>query len=540
MSASALKKFRTPLLLGLILFAGAVMRFTELDSVPPGLWFDEALNGQDAVATAAGDIHIVYLDEFPREPLFIWLLALRAKLDSIFGGEPMTDPVALRQVSAAIGMLTLLATFFCVRRFSTERTALLATGVLATMRWHVMFSRLIYRTLLLPLWIPLVLIAAHRTRKNPTVFNACLLGVVVGGGFYTYLGWYFMLPGVAALLVWVFRRALGDAVVRRAALIFLAVSVCVVAPIGVYYATHPDSILARPAAVSPFAEGVSEGLSEIGRNFVEALGMFNYRGDHVARQNIPHAPVLDPVMGVVFALGFGVTIFRLRRAGVWEIVLIGWLVLGLMPTVFAATDSPNFLRTLVLAPVVACLAAVGLSSIWDFLAMRVAPRWSIGIAATAVVGLLVASSAFTVRDFYFRWGRSSEVWAAFNGAETDLARAAVENSGSPSLYWIPGQRSRHRSFQFMTAGDPNIRPYEDFDFLRPEPGEEAPRLIVTTSHNLVHRAIEQLIPGARIAHEFKSSNETAWALLYEIPPALLPDADAVARLEEDWPIDVSW
>lgn len=540
MSASALKKFRTPLLLGLILFAGAGLRFAELDSVPPGLWFDEALNGQDAVATAAGNIHIVYLDEFPREPLFIWLLSLRAGFDARLGGGATTDPVAFRQVSAAIGMLTLLATFFCVRRFSTERTALLATGVLATMRWHVMFSRLIYRTLLLPLWIPLVLIAAHRTRKNPNALNACLLGVAVGGGFYTYLGWYFMLPGVAALLVWVFRRAPGEAAVRRAALIFLAVSVCVVAPIGIYYATHPDSILARPAAVSPFADGVGSGLAEIAENFVEALGMFNYRGDHVARQNIPHAPVLDPVMGVVFALGFGVTIFRLRRAGVWEIVLIGWFVLGLMPTVFAATDSPNFLRTLVLAPAVACLAAVGLTCIWDFLAMRVAPRWSIGVAATAAVGLLVASSAFTVRDFYLRWGRSGEVWAAFNGAETDLARVAVENSATSRLYWLPEKLSRHRSFQFMTAADSNIRPYADFAFLRPELGEAAPRLIVTTAHNQLHVAIDQLVPGVRIAREFKSPDETTWALLYEIPPALLPDADAIARLEEEWPIDVSW
>ncbi len=540
MSASALKRFRTPLLLSLILIAGAVLRFSELDSVPPGLWFDEALNGQDAVATAAGDIRIVYLDEFPREPLFIWLLSLRAEIDERLGGGGTTDPVAFRQVSAMIGMLTLLATFFCVRRFSTERTALLATGVLATMRWHVMFSRLIYRTLLLPLWIPLVLIAAHRTRKNPSALNASLLGVVVGGGFYTYLGWYFMLPGVAALLVWVFQSATRDAAVRRAALIFFAVSACVVAPIGIYYATHPDSILARPAAVSPFAEGVGTGLAEIGQNFVEALGMFNYRGDHVARQNIPHAPVLDPVMGVVFALGFLVTIFRLRRAVVWEVALIGWLALGLMPTVFAATDSPNFLRTLVLAPAVACLAAVGLTCIWDFLAMRVAPRWSIGVAAAAAVGLLVASSAFTVRDFCVRWGGSGEVWAAFNGPETDLAKAAVENSGTPCLYWIPEKLSRHRSFQFMTAGDANIRPYENFNCLLPELGEVAPRLVVTTAHNQLHRAIDQLVPGARIAHEFKSPDETTWALLYEIRPAMLPDAAAVVRFEEDWPVDVSW
>src|SRR5690349_5703266 len=48
-STSALARHWRLLALGLILLAGAALRMTDLEHVPYGIWFDEAINGMDAV-----------------------------------------------------------------------------------------------------------------------------------------------------------------------------------------------------------------------------------------------------------------------------------------------------------------------------------------------------------------------------------------------------------------------------------------------------------------------------------------------------------
>jgi hypothetical protein len=60
-------RFGHRLVLAAILGLAAGLRLAHLDTVPPGLWFDEALNGQDAYAAwMKGDFKLVYPDEFPR------------------------------------------------------------------------------------------------------------------------------------------------------------------------------------------------------------------------------------------------------------------------------------------------------------------------------------------------------------------------------------------------------------------------------------------------------------------------------------------
>ncbi len=140
--------------------------------VPPGLWSDEALNAQDAWAVwqPGGHFRIVYAELFPREPLYETLLALTVRLAG-------PSVVALRTLSVAIGMLTVLLLYLVLRAEAGERIAFYAAAVLATMRWHVIFSRLIFRTLVCRLDGGLVWRAlAWRRRPTlpaPSVFGCC-------------------------------------------------------------------------------------------------------------------------------------------------------------------------------------------------------------------------------------------------------------------------------------------------------------------------------------------------------------------------------
>ncbi len=89
-----------------VLLVAAALRFSALQSAPPGFWYDEGLNGQFARAVLAGDWRVFYGD---REGLFFYLLAGAITLlgDSIF---------ALRWLPAAVGVLTVAATFALGRR----------------------------------------------------------------------------------------------------------------------------------------------------------------------------------------------------------------------------------------------------------------------------------------------------------------------------------------------------------------------------------------------------------------------------------------
>lgn len=531
--------------LALILLAGAVLRFGDLTGTPPGLWFDEALNAQDAIATARGDgLRMVYARVFPREPMYPLLLAFTARFIS-------AELVALRATSAAIGLMTVLLLYLMLRSVANERLALIGAAILALLRWHVIFSHLMFRTLLLPFWITLIVLAGHGVRKSPNWWRAALFGAAIGGGFYTYLGWYFMLPGVAGLFAWVFWPGRRDAHGLRLALVCLGVAIAVAAPIGIHYARFPDDIFSRPGAVSVFSDGFGPGMREIGQNFVEGLGMFHYRGDHVARHSIPWAPALDPITGAFFAVGLAICIIRLGRRCALETILVGWLALGFMPTVLTKTDSPNFLRTLVLTPAVASVAAVGMIALWEVWRRR-RPRGKANAAgALAIIALLGITAIMTARDVFVRWADSPDVWSAFSPFETQLGKAAAATPEGTS-FWVPGAMGEHLSFKFLSADQsfpdegPRVIPYDNFDFLRENTSPAGPRRIVATAHNQVLPVLRRLAPEGRIVERFAvpavdGAAPAVWAWLYEIRPGDLPEPGETDASEAAHPVkDIGW
>ena len=419
------------LLLGSILLIGFGLRCWRLDSIPPGMWFDEALNGQDAVNVwkPGGGLKLVYPDVFPREPLYETLLAFTVRL-----AGPRV--VALRMVSVSVGTLTLLLLYLMLRREAGEATALTAAAVLATMRWHVIFSRLIFRTLILPAWITGLVWAALAVRRRPTAGRAIALGVMVGGGFYTYLAWYFMLPLVLGLVAWLAAREWNAPGGRRRLGLVLAAAVLTFLPIGIHYLRFPSDLLARPGAVSVFANGYVTGAREILKNIGDALLMFHWRGDHVPVQNIPWRPALEPIQGILFVYGLVLAIgqaFRRRRL---PLILLGWLACGLSATVFTHTDSPNFLRTLCVTPAVATLTAMGVVDLGRRLGKGRSGSRQVAFAAA----LTACWAASCVLDLT-AWAGRVDVWERFHGPLTQIANYARVGSIRMISFMCPSRWS---------------------------------------------------------------------------------------------------
>src|SRR3989344_9535654 len=89
------------LLITLVIIIAAFFRLYNIMQVPPGLYPDEAMNGNNALEalSSTGHFKVFYPENNGREGLFINIQALSIKL---FGNEPW----ALRVVSAIFGILT--------------------------------------------------------------------------------------------------------------------------------------------------------------------------------------------------------------------------------------------------------------------------------------------------------------------------------------------------------------------------------------------------------------------------------------------------
>ena len=96
-----------------IIAFGTSIRLWNLNENPPGLQYDEAYNGLDAIrAVENSDYKIFYTENNGREGLYINAIALSLK----FLG---TNNLSVRLVSALFGIFTLIGLF--IRRISQKR-----------------------------------------------------------------------------------------------------------------------------------------------------------------------------------------------------------------------------------------------------------------------------------------------------------------------------------------------------------------------------------------------------------------------------------
>ena len=133
---------RTTILLCLIIFLAAFLRFFNLESTPPSLSHDEVAIGYNAwsiLQTGKDEYGKMYpilfqsFDDF-KLPGYIYATVLSEKL---FG----LTPFAVRFTSALLGTLTVVALYFLIKTLLKENIALVAAFLLAISPWHINFSR---------------------------------------------------------------------------------------------------------------------------------------------------------------------------------------------------------------------------------------------------------------------------------------------------------------------------------------------------------------------------------------------------------------
>lgn len=459
---------KTPiLLLGIMLVAGFFM-FYNLSSTPPGLYPDEAMNGNNALeAIETGNYNAFYLDNNGREGLYINMVAMSIK---IFGNEPWT----IRLVSTLFGLLTILGMFFLTRElFKNERVALIATFLIATSFWFINFSRIGFRAIMAPfflVWGFYFLWTLFNDKKSETnhIISAVLGGLFFGLGFHSYIAYriapvLLIIPIIKAwktseLRPWQIFGGKSD--VKSGCfwchfLLFLLFTLIAVAPLGMYYLDNPADFLGRTSQISVFS--VENPVKEFGLNIAKTFGMFWFSGDYNWRHNYSGSPQLWWPVGILFIFGI---IAGIRRLSLEYWLLFLWIAVMLLPVIISAEGIPHALRAIITIPPIMILSAVGLEKIIIF-----SNKWvknkknqhpeSIAqlarikkLLSVLLVAFFFAIALNTYTQYFVRWGQDINTYNAFAGnykeigawlnkVPNDTKKYVIVNAGGTDVRGIP-------------------------------------------------------------------------------------------------------
>jgi len=225
-----------------------------------------------------------------------------------------------------------------------------------------------------PLFALLTAYFLLRGLKTGQRLSFALGGLAFGLGVHTYIG-YRVFP--AAIVLFLLAKAVSDwPSLRRlwsGLAVFAIAAWLTFAPLGIFVPKHPEVFLRRIQAASVQQDIQREhSYAPLWSNVRKTVGMFNYHGDPRPRHNLPNAPELDHVSAILFALGTGYALLRLRKPE--HVLLISWLVLGFLPGILSLADSnPHSMRTILNIPVVYLLAGVFVERLWAAAAQI--PRW---------------------------------------------------------------------------------------------------------------------------------------------------------------------
>lgn len=505
-------KIRKSIVLFLLILAlGAFFRFYLITEIPPGIYPDEAMNGNNALeALDTGNFKIFYPENNGREGLFINLQAISLRM---FGNEPW----ALRMVSAFFGTLTILGIYLLTKELFHknpnikiqiskeapnpnnqkrlrnwdfignlnlefgiyEVVPILAAFFTATSYWHINFSRIGFRAILVPFFATFGMYFLLRGLRHSNILDMVLAGVFIGLGFYTYIAFRFVPFVIAVPLVWYLRqwwiqrlskdeistevsppKKINTSCIPCAIALFLFITFVAALPVGYYFLQNPQDFLGRGGQVSifssgsPFKEFIKSNLLTIAMPFV--WGDCNWRHNYACR------PELNPIVSAFFVIGLITSISLLRNLNIktpmsnkdpnpsdhkntnglgiatWDFIgnlkfrfwiLFAWLFFMIFPATLTREGLPHALRSIGLITPIMILAGYGayifLNKILDWFELQ-KEKWpektgqlkrvQQEIKLLFLLTLLVIP-IMTYRDYFIRWAYNPNTYFAFS---TDL------------------------------------------------------------------------------------------------------------------------
>jgi len=481
-----IEKNKILLILIAIMAIAVFFRLWKLDSIPPGLYPDVAINGNEALeALKSGNFKLFYPENNGREGLFINLISLSF---AVFG----VSIWSIKIVAAIFGILTVLGVYLLTqevfqngtssscetarykmeqvrpaRQQDTKYIALLASFFLAISFWHTNFSRIGFRVISLPFFLVFSFYFLLKGFRNKKALHFILGGIFFGLGFYTYTSFRFavLLLPVIFIPFWLNSKredyknlAFGKNLVsfrnQKEFLIktlplartlflseiksvyFLLAVFLIALPIGIYFLKNPADFVGRAAPISIFA--ATNPLKEFAKSLVLHLGMFNFYGDGNWRHNFAGSPMLFWPIGILFLIGLCISLKKTLTKSNYQkenyrslfpfYFLIFTFLIMLLPGALTKEGLPHALRVAGVIPVVYVFAGMGAWETYKMLSENTKRKKMLFLASTL---FLLAMTSYEFNKYFIVWAQKKEVRDAFSSNYIEIGNYL--NSLSPEI-----------------------------------------------------------------------------------------------------------
>ncbi len=406
-----------------ILSIALFVRVYQLDSIPGGLYPDEAMNGVDGLqAIESGDYRLFYPNNYGREGLFINLQALAVKY---FGN---TIPV-LKFWSTIFGTLAVLGVYLLGKELFQRRAAgLIAAFLLATSFWAINFSRIGFRAIMVTFLLSFAFYFFFRGLRTERLRTFFISGLIFGIGLHTYVA-YRLAPLILIALLPFLILSYENFLKRfwKHGLVFILGAFLTAAPLIFHFVTHPEELNSRTGAVSIFSPEINKGdfWGTFGKTMGLSLIKYNFWGDQNWRHNYPPYPILDPFTGIFFLAGLCYLVYDFVRltgrrfrektrdpALVRAVFLLTFFFVMLMPEFLTEEGLPHALRAIGTQAPVFLMATFGI-----LLLMKKAKSAYIGtriVLYSLVFLTLFFGAAINLSKYFVFFANSPEQHGAFN------------------------------------------------------------------------------------------------------------------------------
>lgn len=438
---AALRRFRLPLLV-LILLVAAGFRFIGLNNdTPPGLEHDEVAHWLINRDILAGNHAIYFTEAYGHEALYHYLQAA-------YGALVGDNALALRLPSAYLGIVLVAVAYALGRRLFGWRAGLFSAAFMAVLFWPVFYSRLALRAISLPVFSGLSAYFFWRAIPTGSLSNnsrstwrwLALAGLFAGLSLHTYMAAR-AVPIFYAFFTLYLLLFHTDQVRRhwRGLALFWAILVVIALPLVWFLWSNPGAEIRIAEVDAPLRALRNGNLRPVLENGWRIAGMFGFRGDPLWRQNIAHLPVFDPVLAALFYGGVAISLWRWRDRRYAFLIL--WLATAVIPSL-VTIDAPSSIRIINLLPVLMLFPAIvihigaHLSTVRE----KFSTDLVTGIVLAGVMLLLGYHSWLTANGLWRTWPANEEVQFVWQSALTEAAAYLDETADNRPVAiggWTP-------------------------------------------------------------------------------------------------------
>jgi len=358
------RKLYTYLLI-LILSLGAFFRIFHLGSNPNGLHIDEAFNGYTAfslIETKRDTCGIRFPIFFARQPTIYF------SSPYIYASVPFVflfglSELSVRLTAAFLGVLTIGLTYLCVKQLLGRRIALISSFLLSISPWHIQFSRIALRSVMLPCcFIVAVYLLQKSLRKKLYIYFGFL---ALGLTAYTYSSANIFVPLFILAFLIIYRGYLIE--IKKETTVALLIFVIIFIPVVIQSSTPPGNQYFKKVSYigSEFRFGY---VKEFATRYIEYFSpkFLFFSGGSDPRFNLQYSGLLYFFEFPLLLIGLYIMITRRSKE---HLLLLSWLFI--YPISASLTSSHyHACRSINAIPVFQIITAQGAYSLFRFIKKR--------------------------------------------------------------------------------------------------------------------------------------------------------------------------